>query len=816
MVQRNNILNFSSPARSLSPGNKALGAIADCRGVVERALPKLMAGLFDKLDDALYELADKSESNQLQSAYFDAMRTVRRRREKIHAGFVDGVLSDYDRLWIEGPRDLSPEQRESGQEDSGLSLLNDEELEQSLAVTNLISKGENRYNRELFALNRRFGMLLGQSELDDKANPVGPAAICNRFHLTIRDLPVDTTVLLVVYKLFDKQVMNFAGGLYEELTSLLTHAGFVPKASTPSRPRSQGAAAKPWRGSPPPAPDRASRDHSPTKDQEFEGYSGTQASPGVGQGPSGFDPLPAGQPAASAHYPSPGYAQAGPGHGSGAVYPGAQPGLFHTLQNLLAGYRDSAGYPSNPAPAGVPVVATPELIGVLSELQRANPAPAGNAPREDDKPDLRGRLKEVLELERDGKLRRSLGKTDDDTIDVIAMLFEFLLGDPNLPDAMKALIARLQIPMLKVALMDKDFFSSKLHPARRLLNELARGALGWSDDGDRSDNSLYGRIESVIERVINGFEDDPSLFDELTDEFAEFMEREQRGAEIAEERTNQVIRGKEQLRVAKERVSREIADRLAAYPRVPLVARTVLEDAWKDVLLLAYLRQGSESGAWKDGLDIADRLLRSVEPRAGYTERQELLRTIPDLLRSLREGLAGISYDQHKMARLFKELQSCHIACLRGVQGAQPAEGVPEGSYSIPQPASPAARDDGPTQHSADDEESAVRAAAAEDGGTIQHDEYSDQAENLAVGGWLELQQDDAQPVRIKLSWKSDISDAYVFVNRKGAKVLELTLAGVAKLLRNGSAKVLDEVDTPIMDKAMVAMIASLKGGIAH
>ncbi len=245
-------------------------------------------------------------------------------------------------------------------------------------------------------------MLLGQAELDEKANPVGPAAICNRFHLTIRDLPVDTTVLLVVYKLFDKQVMNFAGGLYEELTSLLTHAGFVPKTPTPSRPRSQGAAAKPWRGSSPPAPDHASRDRPPTKDREFDGYSDSQPSPVTGHGPGGYDPLPQGQPPASPHYPLPGYAQADPGHGSGGAYPGTEPGLFHTLQNLLAGYRDSAGYPSTPAPEEVAVVATPELIGVLSELQRVNPAPAGNAPRQNDKPDLRGRLKEVLELERDG------------------------------------------------------------------------------------------------------------------------------------------------------------------------------------------------------------------------------------------------------------------------------------------------------------------------------------------------------------------------------------------------------------------------------
>ncbi len=317
---------------------------------------------------------------------------------------------------------------------------------------------------------------------------------------------------------------------------------------------------------------------------------------------------------------------------------------------------------------------------------------------------------------------------------------------------------------------------------------------------DESD-SLYHKIESIIKRVINDFHDDPSIFAELDQEFTAWWEQEQRGAEVAEQRTNQVTRGKEQLRNAKQIVVEELNRRLQKLDIVPEAIMEILEDGWKDVLLLNYLRQGPESDEWKYSLGIVDRLLWSVLPKTEYRERQELLRGIPELLRNLREQLNSISFDQHKMARLFKELQNCHIACLRGSDirningpGTSPAKlkqiSFPDSqlisngsSYLVDEPI---------------------------DTQLLTPDRYTRQAETLEVGSWLEIV-DENNRSRVKLSWKSNVTDAYIFVNRKGMKAMELTLQGLAKRLREGSVKLVDLPKAPIMDRALDAMLAALK-----
>ncbi|MFI0456946.1 MAG: DUF1631 family protein [Candidatus Thiodiazotropha endolucinida] len=442
-------------------------------------------------------------------------------------------------------------------------------------------------------------------------------------------------------------------------------------------------------------------------------------------------------------------------------------------------------------------------MGALSAIQQSNVVmlPQGRRVNQPLTPEeMRAQLVTDLQIARDGQVVRSLGDADNDTIDVISMIFEFILDDYSLPDAMKALISRLQIPMLKVAIIDKTFFSQKVHPARRLLNSLAQAAVGWNDTGDRANDTLYKKIEQVVKRVLNEFHDDPGLFAELEEDFSSWWQKEQRGAQIAEQRTNQITKGKEQLKSAKQIVSEELNKRLRTQNVIPEAVMSILEDGWKDVLLLIYLREGSESKGWSEALDIVDRLLWSVQPKSEYGERQQLLRGIPELLRNIRERLNSISFDQHKMAKLFKELQNCHIGVLRGGDSSQmhTAGTMPVNQYEIHFPDSKLVAD--PNSQLQEMTEEVIS----------ENDDFTQQAVDLETGEWLEII-DGSSKVRVKLSWKSNVTDTYIFVNRKGMKAMELTTFGLAKRLRDGTAKKVELSAKPIMDRALDAMLDALK-----
>src|SRR5262249_30203161 len=96
----------------------------------------------------------------------------------------------------------------------------------------------------------------------------------------------------------------------------------------------------------------------------------------------------------------------------------------------------------------------------------------------------------------------SIGQVDDDAINLVSMLFQFILEDRNLAAPIKGLIARLQIPILKVAMQDKTFFGKGGHPARKLLNEFANASLGWAPTGDVERDPFYSKVETLVNRII--------------------------------------------------------------------------------------------------------------------------------------------------------------------------------------------------------------------------------------------------------------------------------------------------------------------------
>jgi hypothetical protein len=742
MAQSDNILSFTGhkvAGRQINLNSGERKAVDNCRQVVAWMMPQLIEGMFDKLDDALFDLSNKAESNDLQTLYFDAMRVLRKEREGLENGFQRRILGAYDEFWRLGDIPATRETHDLETDAESLSLVGEEELEEKLATTNMISKGDSRYYRELYALEQRFSRLAHEVVVDSNNNPLSPATVCRLFRDTIQSLDLDLQVKLVVFKLFDKEVMQYLGGLYDGINDVLAQAGILPKLSqrvkNPVSPAVHKSSHK--------TQDRSAEEQTLSREMENE----------------------------------------------------IDLELFPRLQELLNLRRGPA---VGGQVSGQQVVDTAQVISALSNLQQGNFALLSFGPDGDivvpENTDLREYLLQQLNKghEADGN---AINRTDENIIDVISMLFDFILEDHNLPDAMKALLARLQIPMVKVAIIDQAFFGKKSHPARLLLNNLAKAALGWTDDGDRSEKSLFRKIESTVSRVLSDFDRDVGLFEELNQEFEEFMGKEQQASKVAEERAAQVTRGKEQLQIGKQEVEDEIRDRFKKAGTLPQAVVELIRNGWKDVLLLTALRSGLESKEWQQGLAMMDQLIWSVAPKTSREEQRELLDAIPVLLKGFRRELNEISFDQHKTARLFKDLQACHVVALRGEQvpGINPLPDEEQGE------AAPEAQDAKPAAQEGSDASSPVV-------------DYLEQAKSLAIGDWIEYKDPKGETLkRIKLAWKSVVTGNHLFVNRKGLKVIEVTVEQLAKAISSGTVMLLEEARKPLLDRAMKAVVSNLE-----
>lgn len=806
------------------------------RDELAEQIRQLLRPVFENADDALFELAERAESNQGQGRFFDAMRELRLKRQRLEMAFIQGYSEAFKNLTA------MPERRTQAPEISleSLSLVQNDELEERVAVESMVSKAKNRFSMELEHLTLRMESLLGNQRLSDDRNPLGPQVLGEAFAAACGELEVDIEAKLVVLKLFDKFVLSNLQGIYERANSSLIALGVMPdlKSVRPARKAYSN-------------PNPANR-----------------AAPVTVDGHTG-------QPVADTG--------------------GAE--VFGLLRELMAEHRGQAGTLTSGGladPAGLagtpnanlPVLSQVELMSLLSTAQQRFDTTDGNqvSAANNGLIDMGALLQTLMQ----GQLQPArLNQMDEDVINLVSMLFEFILNDNQLPATMKALIARLQIPMLKVAIMDKSFFGKEGHPARRLLNEIANAAIGWNEKPENEPDPLRDKVEAIVHQLLNDFDDNLQVFDDILADFQTFVQAEQRRRQLVEQRVRDAEEGRAKAELARREVQQTL-EGLTAGRRLPEVALKLLRDAWSNVLVLLHLKHGTESEEWNRAVRLAQDLVWSVNPPEEPEARRQLLQMIPMLVKGIREGLAATSFNPFELDKLLKELEACHLVVLRRLSAkkapsapAAPERAEPAPAKQAPQalakpqeaePATPGVKAPAAEVATSAAERASVaeEEASATEGKTVAADRTPDlvagrgetptasavegmsafqekaapvdtvtpeqavvseanitaaeteaaasaevepkclqQVDNLRVGSWVEFHEDVDKKFRAKLAAIIRATGKYIFVNRTGVKVAEKTREGLAMALRAGHISLLD--DGLLFDRALEAVIGNLR-----
>ena len=759
----------SSPSALTDAASRAL-VLRHARTLIDKTLAFFagpQGGQLKILRSHMFELIDArphtTQAQNLRAAagLLDKQEALYKR--SLQAALREAIEDEIEAILPGSLKILRPADESGGSSGlSSMALLDVDEIERHLLVDRVSQRFNARYDAQLPAFTLSVGALFAQDEFTLSDNPFRPATLIRAHALAWRLSEFEPTVVEDFISAFDPQPCGDWAPLYVSLTETLVRAGFVARAAHRIK-RSPGAegAAVPARTAPA-ANDAAAR-------------AGGQ---GGGVGAKSADPGEAGGDA---------------GGGGSSLVQGMADRARQFLQKL--GFGRAPGGAGGEGPAGdggasdiVHTPADPGLLGFLRGLQASSGdstlPPLGPGHDLSDHNLLR-QMRERDEVKRAPELDRG-------TIDALAEVFDYVFADPAIPVQLKYVIGRLQIPVLKAAMIDRDFFLTDAHPARQLVDALAAAALSWNPETGDAD-PVYRHIEGAVRRVLAEFVDDLGLFRTLLAELQEFVNRVDGAAQEQIRPVAQQQQSGEQLEAALAHADEVIHQSIdASSMRAPLLPFLLpfLTTQWRQVVANAWVQREAAPGEWDMALETMDQMIWSTQTRADSGERAKLMALLPDLVRKLNEQLDRLGWQGEARSAFTRDLISTHMRAIRSPKSAPlPLEFGPDEEQTL---ASTAALRELEKRR-------ALQQAA-------EGDPYDALARQLVQGQWFDFTGAEGAVRRYRLSWISPQRTRLLFTNRDGFDAFVHSEREVAALLREGRLAVLDQ--QPIVARAIDQLMA--------
>ncbi len=789
------------------PRSRVRALIKQCQRSSETYVDRVFELLAKQVRNDLTKLMETTHEFTKAQRYSEAMRQLRSEHDNLARQFH---LS-YSRLLNQALNQRDRHGDSIEDLDDALTLVEESQLEESLVVEQITSKIFEHCSDELYALEQRLSCLLPEHDMEEGRVPFGSATICSAFEEILQPLELDIKVKLAIYRSLERSLLESIGSLYDELNDILAQAGVMPEIKRKVKKS--------------PAPEYVNHPSTVRAAQQGSAQDGSSnhthaAAPGsVTQQPQAYTAPVEGV----ANSVSEG---AGTGITAGEM---PLPHAFQGIQQLAGLFTGEAVAGTVPQAALVSTPITPQLIEALSGLQATNELfesgieMSGEALKAHIKTELSGR---------EGGSSDGISQLDDETIDVINMIFDDLMGDEHLPDNVKALLGRLQIPVLKVAIIDRVFFSQKEHPARVLLNQLtiAGQTVNAVVEGEKSSDLVYKKIESIVMCLMHEFQGDVELFETCLADLTAFMDEHNAGFHQVHQEIGKRAEKNSRAAKAHKNTAEIIAGKLL-HRKVPEEIKAFLMGRWREVLSTIIDKEGCDSEAFQRAEQMIGDLVWSMDPPKTASGKKKLLAVIPVIIDEVREGLAMIGYTEAQMQGVIQEIERYHIANIStATLSSQPlAEAVLK-----PQPVDEIdclLRDladelDLPVDELTKNEELSLSPSENNDSGEFKKmmeamgivqeeehgpridDRFTVQVAALEVGAWVELQDEKGERRRTKLAWKGDEFTHYAFVNWRYQVVAEKSYYGLAEEFRQGNARVIEEL--PLFDRAFDSVFTKI------
>lgn len=703
-------------------GSAVVALLKSCQGLIADHARKAFKVYLKKLDDALGVEAQRARSDKEARERMELQRDLRKNAQELERYFC-GYLAEGFVKFKKGELNTQIGAHHDGE----LSLVDHDDLEETIAISSITQRADAYYAEPLWALNQRFAVLNGGEHVTENSNPAAPVQFCESLRKALKLVPMDGKAKHLAYQVYDDQLLRSMSVISEDVNQFLRGQGVLPnlKYTIPTGR----------------VPASALQDNARVSEVLMS------------------MPPPDGMPDASL---------------PPEEYQASLLQAIRGLQNELVPEVVSQ-------PEGADVVSAADMLSALQHMQASGENLISDASLQSqltpiDLQQLLNQLHSQLQTEqKDG----AVNKDDMQTIDLVGMLFEYMLNDENLPDSIKALLSYLHTPFLKIAFIDPGFFEQAEHPARVLLNSLAEAGASWVGNDGTAQYDMYNKIKYIVQRILNEFENDIKIITELLLEFSSYTKNIIRRQELMEKRATEKAQGEEKLREVKLRVNEEIRDRTEGH-ELPSAILLFLLQPWSDYLSFALLRYGEKSDRWLQALDIVDQVLWCIEPKDIPDLKARQLEIHDELVVAIEHGFDTIGYDQVKGKKLLDALSSLIKLAIQSKK-ADPA---------------PAPMRD-----------KLERIAAEKAGsGDLRNEQCSPEEEQMVeslkmieFGTWFEF--DSGK--RLKVAWYNARTSHYMLVDQMGKRVDMMSGLVLARQMLSSKAKIISGSSKPFFERAL-------------
>jgi hypothetical protein len=271
----------------------------------------------------------------------------------------------------------------------------------------------------------------------------------------------------------------------------------------------------------------------------------------------------------------------------------------------------------------------------------------------------------LIRVHREALREASTGSLDHMVIDVIGSLFDQILSDPKVPPQMARQIARLQLPVLRAALGDPSFFSSRKHPVRKLVNRIASLGSGFDDFESESGKRFVQLVRELVQEIVEGDFDQIEVYEQKLSLLENFIVEQSRKEVQEQAGAATLLAEKETDLRLQQRYTQQLQALLQPLPMADFV-REFVSQVWSQALMRASRLDGADGTRVKRFRHAGRELIMSVQPKGSPEQRKAFLMQLPALMKELNEGMDLIGWPESAKKTFFGQLLPAHAESLKG------------------------------------------------------------------------------------------------------------------------------------------------------